>query len=366
MIKLNEALKFAKEQTKRNADTKAAQGAGLPKKQSSKRASIPPEAGKILASSALPLLTKGMASLLSKGNFKGLGDMVSLDGLIGMAAQFLPPWAGDGLAVGKALASGNLAGAADALLSKYLPPEVKAVYDAIKNLPGGWKEFLKWLTDKPKEPQGANGLWAARISDLVVCPGGAGMIDSGLPTVIIGGMPAARVTDTAICNGVPKADKIMLGESTIIFGGHFASRITDKTAHGGTITTGFPTVHLSKSPGQCESCLTVASSGGASAGQAGAGAGAGGAATISGAGITNPFVADKGLLGDLASGVGDKLKDMAINKITELAKDKIGDLIKSDKTEVKNEENQKTRKQSPKSIEEMAKTQPHLSFDDDD
>jgi len=60
------------------------------------------------------------------------------------------------------------------------------------------------------------------------------------PTVIIGGMPAARVTDHAVCVGPP--DTIVQGSPTVFVGGKPAARIGDMTAHGGVIVVGFPTV----------------------------------------------------------------------------------------------------------------------------
>jgi uncharacterized Zn-binding protein involved in type VI secretion len=88
---------------------------------------------------------------------------------------------------------------------------------------------------------------ASRITDMQVCPmvtgtvphvGGA--IVMGLPTVITGGMPQSRITDTCICVGPPGA--IAKGSSTVIVGGLPAARIGDTTMHGGTIVSGFPTV----------------------------------------------------------------------------------------------------------------------------
>ena len=255
---------------------------------------LPPELAQLLGK-ATPLLNKGLESLLKGG--------------------------GDALAVGKALASGDIGGALDSVLSKYLPPELKTVYDAIKNLPGGWKKFLDDLFNNPKTPQGANGFWAARISDIVSCAGGVGIIETGLPTVLIGGFPAARVDDRASCNGVSLTDKITHGEQTVHIGGKWASRITDFTEHPkGEIMSGFPTVHISRSLGQCAGCLSAAASGGANSGSGGAGSGEGGAATISGAGI-NPV--GEGLLGDIASGLGD----MAKNKIADFAEQKAGELM---------------------------------------
>jgi uncharacterized Zn-binding protein involved in type VI secretion len=88
---------------------------------------------------------------------------------------------------------------------------------------------------------------AARISDMHVCPMVTGVVPhvggpimSGFPTVLIGFMPAARVTDVAICVGPP--DMIAMGSPTVLIGNMMAARIGDPTAHGGIIVMGFPTV----------------------------------------------------------------------------------------------------------------------------
>jgi uncharacterized Zn-binding protein involved in type VI secretion len=60
------------------------------------------------------------------------------------------------------------------------------------------------------------------------------------PTVLIGGLPAARVTDLALCVGPP--DVIALGSFTVFIGGMPAARIGDMTVHGGVIVMGLPTV----------------------------------------------------------------------------------------------------------------------------
>jgi len=60
------------------------------------------------------------------------------------------------------------------------------------------------------------------------------------PTVIIGGMPAARVGDMAFCVGPP--DTIAKGSPTVFIGHKPAARIGDMTVHGGVIVVGFPTV----------------------------------------------------------------------------------------------------------------------------
>jgi uncharacterized Zn-binding protein involved in type VI secretion len=89
---------------------------------------------------------------------------------------------------------------------------------------------------------------AARITDMHVCPmvtgivphvGGPILPPGGIP-VLIGGMPAARVGDMAVCVGPP--DVIALGSFTTLIGGMPAARLGDLTAHGGTIVLGCFTV----------------------------------------------------------------------------------------------------------------------------
>jgi uncharacterized Zn-binding protein involved in type VI secretion len=60
------------------------------------------------------------------------------------------------------------------------------------------------------------------------------------PTVLIGGLLAARVSDVAICVGPP--DMIAMGSPTVLIGGLMAARIGDPTVHGGVIVAGCPTV----------------------------------------------------------------------------------------------------------------------------
>jgi len=62
----------------------------------------------------------------------------------------------------------------------------------------------------------------------------------GAPTVIIGGMPAARVSDMCTCVGPP--DVITKGSATVITLGMPQARIGDLTAHGGALVAGCPTV----------------------------------------------------------------------------------------------------------------------------
>jgi uncharacterized Zn-binding protein involved in type VI secretion len=88
---------------------------------------------------------------------------------------------------------------------------------------------------------------AARVTDMHVCPmvtavvpHVGGPIVLGCFTVLIGGMPAARMGDMCICVGPP--DVIALGSSTVMIGGQPAARMGDITAHGGPIVVGCPTV----------------------------------------------------------------------------------------------------------------------------
>ena len=89
---------------------------------------------------------------------------------------------------------------------------------------------------------------AARLTDMHVCPMltalvphvGGPIAAPGCPTVLIGGLPAARVGDMAVCVGPP--DAIALGSFTVLIGGQPAARMGDLTAHGGSIVLGCPTV----------------------------------------------------------------------------------------------------------------------------
>ena len=93
---------------------------------------------------------------------------------------------------------------------------------------------------------------AARITDMHTCPMvtpgvppvphvGGPILPPGCPTVLIGGLPAARVGDMATCVGPPDAI-IPPGSPTVLIGGMPAARMGDMTAHGGVIVVGCPTV----------------------------------------------------------------------------------------------------------------------------
>lgn len=69
---------------------------------------------------------------------------------------------------------------------------------------------------------------------------GGPILPPGCPTVLIGGQPAARLGDMAVCVGPP--DLIATGSATVMIGGQPAARMGDTTAHGGVIVLGCPTV----------------------------------------------------------------------------------------------------------------------------
>ncbi|MAU52716.1 MAG: hypothetical protein CMN17_10150 [Roseovarius sp.] len=88
---------------------------------------------------------------------------------------------------------------------------------------------------------------AARITDMHTCPLFSGPVPhvggpviTGEPTVIVVGVPQARITDKCICAG--PTDVIVKGSPTVIVGGKPAARLGDMTAHGGVIVTGAPNV----------------------------------------------------------------------------------------------------------------------------
>jgi len=92
---------------------------------------------------------------------------------------------------------------------------------------------------------------ASRVSDMHICPlvdpgpkphVGGPILPPGCPTVLIGGIPAARVGDMATCTGPP--DTIAMGSPTVLIGSMMAARIGDPTMHGGMIVQGEPTVMI--------------------------------------------------------------------------------------------------------------------------
>jgi uncharacterized Zn-binding protein involved in type VI secretion len=91
---------------------------------------------------------------------------------------------------------------------------------------------------------------ASRITDMHACPMVTpapvpvphigGPVLTGMPTVLTGMLPQARITDTCMCVGPP--DVIVKGSVTVLVGNLPAARIGDTCAHGGALIMGFPTV----------------------------------------------------------------------------------------------------------------------------
>ena len=94
---------------------------------------------------------------------------------------------------------------------------------------------------------------AARLTDMHTCPMqtpvvvpvphvGGPIVGPGVPTVLIGGLPASVVGDMLTCVGPP--DSLVKGSATVMIGGRPAARIGDTTAHGGNIVLGCFTVMI--------------------------------------------------------------------------------------------------------------------------
>jgi uncharacterized Zn-binding protein involved in type VI secretion len=87
--------------------------------------------------------------------------------------------------------------------------------------------------------------FAARITDPTGHPG---MITGpGVPTVLIGGLPAAVLGDGHACSIPPPAGPhpptpIAKGSATVLIGGRPAARFGDLAGCGAPILGGFPTV----------------------------------------------------------------------------------------------------------------------------
>ncbi|MGR5176436.1 PAAR domain-containing protein [Vibrio parahaemolyticus] len=95
--------------------------------------------------------------------------------------------------------------------------------------------------------------FAARITDMHVCPMvtpglppvphvGGPVIGPGIPTVLIGSIPASVVGDMCTCVGPPST--IVTGSITVMIGGKPAARMGDTTNHGGNVAMGCPTVMI--------------------------------------------------------------------------------------------------------------------------
>ncbi len=107
---------------------------------------------------------------------------------------------------------------------------------------------------------------AARVGDMHTCPMVTGVVPHvggpilppGMPTVLIGFLPAARAGDMVTCTGPP--DSIVMGSATVMIGNMMAARQGDMTAHGGVIAIGDPTVMIGL-PGQAGVLQSAAQSG---------------------------------------------------------------------------------------------------------
>jgi uncharacterized Zn-binding protein involved in type VI secretion len=83
--------------------------------------------------------------------------------------------------------------------------------------------------------------FAARVTDMIVSSATSGapvpIIPPGAATVLVGGLPAARLGDS--CG----ADVVAFGSTTVLIGGMPAARVGDPTGAGGAIMPpGAPTV----------------------------------------------------------------------------------------------------------------------------
>ena len=91
----------------------------------------------------------------------------------------------------------------------------------------------------------------ARVGDLHLCP----MVTPGLPpiphvggpilppghiTVLVGALPVAQATALCTCVGPPAP--VPMGSPTVLVGGMPAGRMSDATGHGGAIAFGLMTV----------------------------------------------------------------------------------------------------------------------------
>lgn len=128
------------------------------------------------------------------------------------------------------------------------------------------------------------------------------------PTVLIGGLPAARITDQLTCVGPP--DIIIMGSPTVLIGGLMAARIGDATAHGGVIVLGCPTVIT----GEAGAASPSAPSAPVALDSAVPGA--------AGSGKPTAEEADKAVLQKFGSDIPESAKKPSAGSVTELQSDK--------------------------------------------
>lgn len=92
---------------------------------------------------------------------------------------------------------------------------------------------------------------ASRITDMHMCPMltpgvppiphvGGPITGPGVPTVLVGSVPASVLGDMCVCVGPPAT--VIKGSATVLISGRPAARMGDSTAHGGSIVLGLPTV----------------------------------------------------------------------------------------------------------------------------
>jgi len=86
---------------------------------------------------------------------------------------------------------------------------------------------------------------AARITD--ISTHGGTIIGPGVPTVLIGGMPAAVATDNHVCalppvGHQPTVSPFPIGSVTVLIGGKQALRTGDVCICGASAAIGLPTV----------------------------------------------------------------------------------------------------------------------------
>jgi uncharacterized Zn-binding protein involved in type VI secretion len=89
--------------------------------------------------------------------------------------------------------------------------------------------------------------FAARVGDPTGHPGV--IIGPGVPTVLIGGMPAAVMGDNHACSmptpaGPHPPTPIVKGSATVLIGGRMAARMGDVSGCGAPIVMGMPLVEI--------------------------------------------------------------------------------------------------------------------------
>jgi uncharacterized Zn-binding protein involved in type VI secretion len=86
---------------------------------------------------------------------------------------------------------------------------------------------------------------AARVGDATGHPGVVG--PPGVPTVLIGGQPAATVGTPHVCSSPAMHPPSVIappGSSSVHIGGRPAARVGDRSACGAPIVSGCPTVQI--------------------------------------------------------------------------------------------------------------------------